>query len=517
MRSPTRTPSPRGAAEPIARALTRREFLRIGAVGLAGGVVAACGAGAAPGSSGRPGSTAAATASAGTPQPVPTPGVSPATSAAAAGAGSGSLPMLGRPTDRSVGLSLLPVADGPMYVEYGDAAGAYAARTATVEATAGEPLQFTLEGLAAGSRCQYRVVERAGVGADHAFVTKRAPGEGFVFTIDADPHYGDPNFDGELYDVTLENVLADTPDFHVNLGDTFMTDKLGHPSADQVVATYTGIRQHLGLIGADAPLFLVNGNHDGESGWERDGTEDALAVVCTRARQAHYPCPVPGEFYTGSTVPEPITGIRDAWYAWTWGDALFIVLDPYWYTSPKPGSGTDRNWGWTLGDEQYAWLQRTLEGSEAAHRFVFTHQLVGGQDKDGRGGIEAAGMYEWGGANADGSAGFATHRPGWPAPIHQLLVANHVSAVFHGHDHVFVHQVLDGVVYQACAQPSLARYGNTGLASQYGYQGDVASSSGHVRVEVSPGSARVEYVRAYRQRDETPDRGNRAVAFAYTV
>ena len=45
-------------------------------------------------------------------------------------------------------------------------------------------------------------------------------------------------------------------------------------------------------------------------------------------------------------------------------------------------------------------------------------------------------------------------RPGWPAPIHQLLVQHRVSAVFHGHDHLYVNQQLDGIVYQEVPQPS---------------------------------------------------------------
>jgi len=33
------------------------------------------------------------------------------------------------------------------------------------------------------------------------------------------------------------------------------------------------------------------------------------------------------------------------------GDALFIVLDPFWYTAPKPGDCCEL----TLGREQYEW------------------------------------------------------------------------------------------------------------------------------------------------------------------
>ena len=61
-----------------------------------------------------------------------------------------------------------------------------------------------------------------------------------------------------------------------------------------------------------------------------------------------------------------------------------------------------------------------------------------------RGGAEAAGYFEWGGKNADGTDGFATHRPGWDKTIQQLFVENGVSAYFHGHDHQFVYETRDG-------------------------------------------------------------------------
>lgn len=127
---------------------------------------------------------------------------------------------------------------------------------------------------------------------------------------------------------------------------------------------------------------------------------------------------------------------------------MFIVLDPFWYTTDKPqGDNLDSNWGWTLGREQYDWLKTILEVSAEPFKFVFIHHLVGGAI-EARGGIEFASFYEWGGNNSDGSYGFDEHRLGWGLPIHQLLVANGVSIVFHGHDHVFVKQDLDGIIYQ---------------------------------------------------------------------
>lgn len=122
-----------------------------------------------------------------------------------------------------------------------------------------------------------------------------------------------------------------------------------------------------------------------------------------------------------------------------------------------------------------------------------------------RGGVEAAPYFEWGGKNADGTGGFAAKRPGFPKPIHQLLVDNKVTAVFHGHDHVYVKQDLDGIVYQEVPQPS-AKNTSSGamLAANYHYtSGTILSSAGHIRVTVSPTQVTSEYVRAWLPQMET--------------
>ena len=59
--------------------------------------------------------------------------------------------------------------------------------------------------------------------------------------------------------------------------------------------------------------------------------------------------------------------------------------------------GKNDNWYWTLGEAQYGWLERSLQQSEAKFCFVFLHHLVGGADRNNRGGSEAAPFWEWGG------------------------------------------------------------------------------------------------------------------------
>ena len=83
------------------------------------------------------------------------------------------------------------------------------------------------------------------------------------------------------------------------------------------------------------------------------------------------------------------------------------MLDPFWYTTPKPNKD---GWGWTLGRDQYDWLERTLTQSAAHFKFVFIHNLVGGGfDGLGRGGLEFAQYFEWGGQNPDGSDGIGLY------------------------------------------------------------------------------------------------------------
>ncbi len=502
--------------------LSRRNFIRLSILTVGGSVLTACGLKNGTGSATSPTTVPLPTAtaqslSAATSQPFST--SAPVTS-------NGPLPagILGRPTDRTITANLLSSQDADVYFEYGTASGAYVAKTTAVPARSGVPVNLLLDNLQPNTRYYYRIRSQSAgasefsASEERCFVAQRLPGESFVFTVDADPHNKDPNFNGELYDITLNNAVRDQPDFHINLGDTFMTEKLNITTLDGVIGTYTDMRSHLSIIGAQTPLFLVNGNHEGELGWFLNNSDQNLAVWCSKTRQAYFPNPTPDGFYSGSSVQEQFIGIRDSYYAWNWGDVLLVVLDPFWYTRSKPKPQPNGNWGWTLGKAQYDWFKETLETSQAKYKFVFIHNLVGGNDSDARGGIEAAPYYEWGGKNADGSEGFAAQRPSWGVPIHQLLVQNHVSALFHGHDHVFVHQELDGVVYQEFPQPSITHYNNIGLAQQYGYtHGDVVSSSGHLRVKVTPEQATVEYVRAYLPKDEGSGQQNGQVAYAYTI
>jgi hypothetical protein len=437
----------------------------------------------------------------------------------------GSLPcstVLGNPTSSSVEVVVLCTQDLEVRVEVGVDGSSFPKVSAPVQVTAGTAAHVPIGGLAAHTAHRYRVRFRTASGAPeaagevHGFTTQRAPGEGFTFTIQSDSHR-DANSDFELYRVALGNILADRGDFHVDLGDTFMTEKFATTEA-QVIERYREEHAYFGLVGGDVPLVLVNGNHEGEQGWLLNGSAQNLAVWATKARLAFYANPVPDGFYTGDDASYPFVGRRGGYFAWTWGDALFIALDPYWFTTTKPGARGSDGWAWTLGEKQYRWLEQTLQNRTAKYVFVFSHHMIGGL-KDGRGGTEAADLWEWGGKNATtGVDEFATKRPGWSKPIGQLLADANVSAWFHRHDHLYVKQDRGRTVYQEVPQPSHRGENGQQTATQWGYtDGKVLSSSGHMRVTVGASGATVEYVKAFLPADATAAHPNREIADRYVL
>jgi len=418
---------------------------------------------------------------------------------------------------------------GSVTIEYGSQSGTYTQSTETAALVAGQPLYLLINRLSANTAYYYRVNFQPsngvfGVGSESSFHTARPYGSTFTFTVQADSHL-DENSSLDQYRNTLSNVLLDKADFHIDLGDTFMTEKYTQPltatvamATDQatVNSRYIYERNNFGRFAHSVPLILVNGNHDGELGWLNNGSAQVLPVWATQARQSYFLNPKPNAFYSGDSYSEPMVGERASWYAWQWGDALFIALDPYW--SSKVQASKD-GWNITLGERQYRWLAATLAASTATYKFVFIHNLTGGLDGQMRGGIEAAPHFEWGGKNLDGTNAFSIMRPTWELPIHQLLLKYKVSAVFHGHDHLYAKQSLDGIVYQEVPQPSALNNSNGPLLSLiYHYaSGTILSSSGHLRVTVSPTGVTSEYVRSWLPASENAAQKNRQVDDRWTI
>jgi hypothetical protein len=430
--------------------------------------------------------------------------------------------ILGRPTDNSVTVNVLNNKAVEAQLEYGAISGKYPSKTEVKNLPAGKPVEFIIDNLKKDTLYYYRLCyhksdeTKINNSTEYTFHTQRAVGSTFCFAVQADSHL-DQQSDTEIYKRALLGELADKPDFIIDLGDTFMSDKLNEPSRANIIKRHLLQRGYFSLICHSVPLYLALGNHEGEQGWRLNGTKDNLAVLAVQTRKTYFPNPVPDGFYTGNTKVENFVGLRENYYAWIWGDGLFVVLDPYWYTVSKPGKNSD-NWNWTLGQVQYNWLKNVLEKSNAKFKFVFCHQLIGGKDSQSRGGAEFAKFYEMGGLNEDGSWGFDKKRPGWEKPVHKLMADNNVTVFFHGHDHFFAEQKLDGVIYQLVPQPSHPNFEKAGQAADYGYTtGNILPSSGYLRITVSPQNVKVDYIRAHLAADETGEHKNGQVVYSYTI
>lgn len=434
--------------------------------------------------------------------------------------------LLGRPTDTSITIQAFFDAAVETRVQYGVAPGNYPYATAWQTFAANEPAEVILSGLSPNTKYYYSYNYRSPGGSsfsnrpEHSFQTQRATGSTYRFIVQADPHM-DEQSNIPLYQLCLQNQLEDNPDFMIDLGDFLMTDKLKNLTTntiphDTIPYRCKLLRSNYERLCHSVPLFIALGNHEGEAGWNLNGTSENIAVWGTQERKKYFLNPAPdGSFYSGDVTNHNFVGLRENYYAWQWGDALYIVLDPYWYTNPKPTATT--GWRWTLGPAQYNWLKNTLANSTAKFKFVFSHQLVGG-NPEGRGGIEYADYYEWGGNNSDGSPGFAANRPGWDMPIKDLLTQHQVNIFFHGHDHFFGKQEKDCLIYQETPQPSHPNFNPSSYPTDYGYiQGQILPNSGHIRVTVSPDGVLVEYVRAYLPATENPTRHNKDISASYFI
>ncbi|MFO0860553.1 MAG: metallophosphoesterase [Phycisphaerales bacterium] len=444
------------------------------------------------------------------------------------------------------------------FVEYGSRAGQYIKRTPTRTLEVNAPVDFEIDGLEPDRLYFYRLRTKApgqadfSAGLESTFRTQRKPGNTFTFCVQGDSHPERPGrmYDAVLYRRTLANVAADRPDFYFLMGDDFSIERLierNDKSQRSVDAIYALQRDFLATVGRSAPLMLVNGNHEQAAKYLLDGTPDNFAVFAGKARTSFFPLPAPDKFYSGNKTPVTHVGLVRDYYAWEWGDALFVVIDPYWHSdvpvdneagtkapakdgpdatkrgkgksatvenAPRSGKGQRDLWQITLGDEQYQWLRDTLARSKAPFKFVFSHHVLG----TGRGGIEQATKYEWGGEDRRGIDRFFAMRPTWDKPIHDLMRDTGVTIFFQGHDHLYARQELDAVIYQTCPNPADPTF--TAFNRQAYTAGDIFPNSGHLRVTVSGGteaSCKVEYVRSARPADEAEQGKNGSIVHEYTV
>jgi len=389
-----------------------------------------------------------------------------------ANSGSAALPISIKNTQisiNSIQINVLSTTDLKAYLEYGFQKSKYSKKSSVVTLAKGQVKSLVISDLSPDStvffRVRYALIGRSTFLALPAIQAKtNSFVSNSVFAIQADPHM-DENSSADVYNGTLAQIVAASPAFLMDLGDIFMVDKLSDKSEKNIRARFVLMKDFYKKLGS-IPLKICLGNHDGELGYSKFNTKN----------------------YRKEYFPDETYDL--AYYSFTGPDQLHVVLDPFTYTTKNP---TSAGWEWTLGKTQYDWLVDTLTNSTATHKFVYIHHLLVG-DAQSRGGVEIAKYNEWGGLNKDGSNGFAINRPGWDKPIHQLLLDTKVGFVFKGHDHLYVKQELDGIIYQTVPQPS--HPGEKLDVKQYGYlSGKGVGGSGFIKVSTEGKVAKIDFIK----------------------
>jgi hypothetical protein len=318
-----------------------------------------------------------------------------------------------------------------------------------------------------------------------SFHTQRQRAESYVFTVSTDSHLVvvKPRPVEHPFFQTINLIRVEEPDFHVTLGDEAMTHAPSfiaenHEMADRA---YMNFRKSYGPLAEVAPFFFGLGNHEGE-GWidEAHGLSRRLAEVSRAARMKYIPNPQERTYAEGGSA-------GGNYFAWTWGDALFVAIDPFTHSTTKP----DRPEAWTLGDEQMKWLETVLETSEKKWKILFQHHLVGGSTLAQPYG--PYGVYE-----NYGRGGGSFAKVGEQGRIHDLMIQCGGSIVFKGHDHVYADEVVDGVHYTTCGCTHGERNKGPQWIDTQGfrelYPGGFTYLQGYIRVEISTQRLEVEYV-----------------------
>jgi len=252
----------------------------------------------------------------------------------------------------------------------------------TAPSASGRHHEAALAGLADDTTYHYALYEGdAPASPTYAFRTAPPPERPFRFVV-----YGDNRSDAYAHAEIMAGVLAELDvAFAVNTGDLV--------SDGETEAQWTEFFALEHELAARVPIWPVIGNHE-----EHDGEVpiwDRLFVLPTDASGTEH------------------------YYAFTWGNSRFLVLDGYveaepWYLCLLQLKAYDE----CFTREQDRFIERTLEDAAAdptiEHTFVFVH----------------AGPY----SSKEGRTGSAQLRA-WLAAFRE----QGVDVVFSGHDHYYEH------------------------------------------------------------------------------
>jgi len=357
-------------------------------------------------------------------------------------------------------------------------------------------LEIKLSGLIPSTKYYYRVLLRfegepyASPRTAHSFQTRRDVGGPFSFAIWADLHRNispdRPQKYWNKWNALAEKLGNEPVDFIIDVGDTWtlcggqgtlLTKGLPGLYSTVMRPAQNGYSGYRGVsdVCAARPYYLARGNHEGISNYDKAQTRDTLRTLM----KLFVPNP------NGTTYPQGGSTDIDydqGYFAFEWGDALFVVMDVIKYkdkpsVNPSPAR-------FHIGEAQLLWLTAVLQGSSKRWKFLFMHHLFGGGSTYGRGGATFAFDYE-------------------QSQI-QSLAEQYGAHVFHAHDHVLAKGWANGVLYYCCgcawglqfdyiAKNYAALYPDGYTSTSCNSDPSACENNGYVVVEVSSTQVKIQY------------------------
>ncbi|MBU3743166.1 MAG: hypothetical protein FGM61_01280, partial [Sediminibacterium sp.] len=249
----------------------------------------------------------------------------------------------GNPSANSIILNILSPFAASAVVEFGSDSNSLSQNSVSFILAAQQPFELHIGQLKLATRYYYRIKFRK-EGDVHetitriaCFATQAVPGKSFVFGVQGDSHpeRAGKMFNRELYNQTIDSVSFRNPDFYFMLGDDFSLDRLmnsGKLNQESVENIYKIQRNYWGDMGRNPALFLVNGNHEQAAKYLLNGNPDNFSVYAANARKKYFSLPDTSGIYSGNPTPVEHIGLLKDYYAFEWGDALFVTIDPYWHS-----------------------------------------------------------------------------------------------------------------------------------------------------------------------------------------
>jgi 3',5'-cyclic AMP phosphodiesterase CpdA len=397
--------------------------------------------------------------------------------------------LLTNPDSTSAEVSVVPAESGAeMYVEFGKNPGRYSRVAASPTTVENEMSVFVMDDLERDTTYYYRLIYRRNgenlfaANAERSFKTQKSEGKPFTFIHMSDSHIGkyldptNPRFAWrrKITVDTIDRINLEDPDFVIDTGDSYMTHVAGGYSVTSQLeadSRYSRSRNYFEEL--TSFYFLSLGNHEGEFDFSGVGGHDSDLMNWSENARLGY-LPNAHDVYGG--------GEKGNYYAFEWGDALFVVLDSYRYNTTAPQTGDD----WVLGAEQMDWLAATLESSSKKWKFLFSHHILGGDDR--------VLFYNYG----DGGGKYS--RTGDQRTINDLMEQYGAQIFFYGHVHLFAH---DWNEWSSFGTPGSVDYVATSVSGGMNVCDNMARLAmydneickrGYTKVEVGPSSVTFSFI-----------------------